>query len=779
MDAEVQRAVEEFQRATQNFAQVMSSMSGSVQQAAAGSNSLASASSSASSSVSRLGADAKYAGSELVSAASDGSAAIQGYNRTLAQTTKLLQNFVGGIPVAGAAIGAMSGALQTAVAQGDRYAKVYGNLSQNGLLLSDSMESVAAAGKQAGYAIGANQEQAQKFSDILQRSSGDLALFSKGTARARDTFVNAAKGMEGNREGLMRLGIGFDEATEGIGQYIRLQAMSGNVQNQTAESISKGTVGYLRNLNELSQLTGQSRAEIAKSQEEALRNARFNAKIIELQKQGPEGEAAAKRLMNTYTLLSAQSKEAADGFADLSTGMVSTENATKLQLSTNGQALQVSQDVINGQKSSIEGFQVMARAAGENADKQNKLTQAIGDVPGFVKFNEQVKLGAAGVKDSVALEKELAALNAKTEADAGKGMNQQVQFQLKQRDLNLELQDAINKIIPTAQAAALALQKVAVALVPGFTNVIVEGIRTIERFANLGGANRNPAAAPGTTPRSNTPRDRQPPAAAPGTTPRSNTPRDRQPPAAAPGNNQNNAAPSNGQTPSTAPPANGQNNTAPVTGTAPATGGLTAQQRAQLEGLSIKKGALADGAPLSQKVIDAARAIQENFSGAQFTSFNDPVKGRSANSAHNTGNAVDIVVPAAQVESLRELLDSLGAKKVINEMRAPANKKAAGAWGPHIHAEFANGGIARGPRSGYPALLHGTEAVVPLPDGKTIPVRNDGSKEMINAIKDLKSSMNAAPNMSDQSVVAVLQDILRAQRDQGDTLGKILLNARA
>jgi NADPH:quinone reductase-like Zn-dependent oxidoreductase len=96
-----------------------------------------------------------------------------------------------------------------------------------------------------------------------------------------------------------------------------------------------------------------------------------------------------------------------------------------------------------------------------------------------------------------------------------------------------------------------------------------------------------------------------------------------------------------------------------------------------------------------------------------------------------------------------------------------------------FHAEFANGGIAQGPRAGFPALLHGTEAVVPLPDGKTIPVRNDGNTEMINAIKDLKNSMNPAPNMSDQSVVAVLQDILRAQRDQGDTLGKILLNARA
>ena len=41
---------------------------------------------------------------------------------------------------------------------------------------------------------------------------------------------------------------------------------------------------------------------------------------------------------------------------------------------------------------------------------------------------------------------------------------------------------------------------------------------------------------------------------------------------------------------------------------------------------------------------------------------------------------------------------------------------------------FNDGGIARGPKSGYPVTLHGTEAVVPLPDGRTIPVsiKTDG-----------------------------------------------------
>lgn len=39
---------------------------------------------------------------------------------------------------------------------------------------------------------------------------------------------------------------------------------------------------------------------------------------------------------------------------------------------------------------------------------------------------------------------------------------------------------------------------------------------------------------------------------------------------------------------------------------------------------------------------------------------------------------------------------------------------------------FADGGVVSGPTSGYPVTLHGTEAVVPLPDGRSIPVTVQG-----------------------------------------------------
>lgn len=73
--------------------------------------------------------------------------------------------------------------------------------------------------------------------------------------------------------------------------------------------------------------------------------------------------------------------------------------------------------------------------------------------------------------------------------------------------------------------------------------------------------------------------------------------------------------------------------------------------------------------------------------------------------------------------------------------------------GPNIYEEkmkavpqLAEGGVIAGPTSGYQAVLHGSEAVVPLPDGKSIPVEvsqttnttnasSAGLQDMINEIK--------------------------------------------
>ena len=62
---------------------------------------------------------------------------------------------------------------------------------------------------------------------------------------------------------------------------------------------------------------------------------------------------------------------------------------------------------------------------------------------------------------------------------------------------------------------------------------------------------------------------------------------------------------------------------------------------------------------------------------------------------------------------------------------------------------FNDGGIASGPKSGYPVMLHGTEAVVPLPDGRTIPVSIKGDVGGGGQTNNINISVTGGGNAKD------------------------------
>lgn len=81
-------------------------------------------------------------------------------------------------------------------------------------------------------------------------------------------------------------------------------------------------------------------------------------------------------------------------------------------------------------------------------------------------------------------------------------------------------------------------------------------------------------------------------------------------------------------------------------------------------------------------------------------------------------------------------MEAARAAQQARETERTANVRAAreryGTIPPDLRQGRAKGGISRGPISGYLEKLHGTEAVVPLPDGRTIPVSLTLPKEMAN-----------------------------------------------
>ena len=92
---------------------------------------------------------------------------------------------------------------------------------------------------------------------------------------------------------------------------------------------------------------------------------------------------------------------------------------------------------------------------------------------------------------------------------------------------------------------------------------------------------------------------------------------------------------------------------------------------------------------------------------------------------------------------------------------------------------YATGGIAKGANSGYPAVLHGTEAVVPLPNGKSIPVDMKGAGQNNNvtvnvsvdgngrASSNMQQDSNQAANLGAVIAKAVQQELQNQKRSGG------------
>ena len=96
-----------------------------------------------------------------------------------------------------------------------------------------------------------------------------------------------------------------------------------------------------------------------------------------------------------------------------------------------------------------------------------------------------------------------------------------------------------------------------------------------------------------------------------------------------------------------------------------------------------------------------------------------------------------------------------------------------------IVSEYSTGGIAKGPNAGYPAVLHGTEAVVPLPNGKSIPVDMHGAGQnnnvTVNVSMDNNGNAQSQSSGQDQqglgqAVAAAVQKELQNQKRAGGIL---------
>jgi len=97
-------------------------------------------------------------------------------------------------------------------------------------------------------------------------------------------------------------------------------------------------------------------------------------------------------------------------------------------------------------------------------------------------------------------------------------------------------------------------------------------------------------------------------------------------------------------------------------------------------------------------------------------------------------------------------------------------------YGGVVGKGYASGGIADGPDSGYNVLMHGREAIVPLPDGDKIPVQLTGKGQgpvnsvinvTVNNEGDVETSAEESAALGEAIQVAVTREISEQQRPGG------------
>jgi hypothetical protein len=166
-----------------------------------------------------------------------------------------------------------------------------------------------------------------------------------------------------------------------------------------------------------------------------------------------------------------------------------------------------------------------------------------------------------------------------------------------------------------------------------------------------------------------------------------------------------------------------------------------------LAGLSnvTSRGERGSAGYIDPKLIELAHKVAAAYPGSRFSSINDYYH---TSGKHTEGKALDFVLPpefgpvtVEKGEAIRQALINMGFGAGTKD---EYNSRSRGWTGSHIHAELATGGVISGPRSGYSATLHGTEAVVPLPDGRSIPVQtvdSGASAEQLDRLDTIISVM--------------------------------------
>jgi hypothetical protein len=614
-------------------------------------------------------------------------------------------------------IGVVGKAFNAASKQGDALYKTYQDLGRAGATAADGINSVFRNMQNFGYGI----EELDKMVQLVSQNSETLAKFSMTAADGTNAFAEGMARIQ--RDGALRLlGKTTDDINSAGASFIRQQVSMGRRQSDIQGNLGDRTKAYVLELDRLQRLTGTSADALQKQQEELLAEDAYNVYMEMLEEQGEAGkEQAAKIRAVTNNLEPEYRKLAAQAIG----GNVEAQQ----------QLLFLMPNLIKDLRDPAKSYADTMKTAGQDITnfkgvfRQNYLLDPT--MREFGTSMETINKQIARTSDIDARDK-AASENAKVLDSSTKRLTEAQIANMNARDA---MQAFIQQGVAPATIALEAMAKAASALAGGAAGAV--------------GAPTGGAAAGG-----------QRPGASGGYIDRI----DRQ------------VSGAKGYLEKMIQAESGGRNIANQSGAGGAPTSSAFGLGQMLEGTfkGLVKGAGA-GNPLKGKTFEDYK-IDLDLQREALTQFTDQNRRHLERARVSTtdaalylahflgpGGAVKALkagdsAPIGSVVSPDQIEANPNLKKMVDvaDLKQWADQKMGGSG-------YQFGGIASGPTSGYTATLHGTEAVVPLPNGKTIPV------EMAGFSNNLADQTNLMSQQLDK-----LDELVRVMQNQVSVSTKIL-----
>ena len=678
------------------------------------------------------------------------------------------------------AVGKLTGAIFTYLAAADKNSKelykAFQGLGRVGGVASDGITGLSQDMIKLGYGIVDLDTYVRQISE----NSGDLALMSGNVRDGAKQFANVSKAMEGYREGLMAAGMTQEEINEGQLTYLRLQTRLGRTQNQTTEQLAQGVHQYLIEQDALTKLTGMNRKEQEDARQRIREEEQFLGTLIGLRRQGDAGERAAEQLEQFIMMVGKQAPTAAKGLISLTTGSQVTAEAQQQMRLTAGDAAKVLELIKTKGLSAQEAFDLYTKSVSRGVDvvgeatmKNKVFTDTYGPAAEAVRLSAAANNQYAKQMDKIAKDQIDSGITGGKAADAATANLTETALANQRAKTNID--DFVNKGLKPATAASNILARAFTNLtnvLPGGAGPLSSATPQQKPSAPAGAAARSAAPAAPPAPAGGATQQTAPGGAGAGVTPKSSAPPDKGAKEVPPKPAVEVVGAGPGFTTILTPDGDKQSRIGVRNWRNNNPGNIEYGQYAKSKGAIGSDGRFA----VFPDLATGTKAKEDLLFGSKYAdlSIAQAISKYAPPNENDTNAYIGRVVAATQAsqDTLMRDLSAGQRQQLLSAVSVVEGFK------PGKVVQAAEGGVFDGPKTGYPATLHGNEAVIPLKNG-AVPVNMpgiDAITEDLSEVTGKLATFDGNKAMSDrmipdqQKTVKSAQEIVRSNKDTAEKM---------